>query len=206
MSIVKEFSHRRGFFNGYLRHISDSNEVSNQLSFSSSGEFQDPTNERHPENVVKNDDSMWTSLSNEDFGQWIQIELKQSIFDISAYAIGHGSTNYPKEFDFSVSFDGDNWLTLHNHTKSDDLKDIKGKIYRVNRVNARFFKWTNRGYNGNPKKNDCFYISFLDLYGTVISCHSAFGCTFFPYIQKMTIKSKDLKYLNLFIYIMLIKK
>ena len=183
MSIFKEFSTRRGFFQGYLRHISDNNEVNNELIFTESGHFKD---DRLPENVVKNDDSMWTSENNVTFGQWIQIELKNTILDISAYGIGHGSDNYPKEFDFSVSFDGKIWKKIHTHEESNDLKGVKGKIYKVKRTTARYFKWTNRGNNGNPETNNAFYISYLDFYGIVYKCNDDFGCSFFPHLQQKT--------------------
>ena len=191
--MIKEFSSTRGFFQGFLRFLSDNNKVDNELVFTQSGQLLP---DRNPENVLINNNSyVWTSEQNENFGQWIQIELKNTIFDISAYAIGHNGEDYPKTFNFSVSFDGVNWTTLHRLENSDDLKDVQGRIYNVERVNARFFKWINGGNNASPiletnPNINCFYISNLDLYGTVISCDSNFGCSFFPHIPKKTFNLK----------------
>ena len=134
------------------------------------------------------------------YGQWIQIELKNTILDISAYAIGYGGENHPKTFDFSISYDGVNWKTVHTHPESDDLYLIDGKIYKVKRTNARFFKWTNRG---EPRY---FYIATLDLYGTVYSCNPDFDCSFFPHLPKKTKSERHFQLSNFFVFIMILDK
>ena len=109
MSLFKEFPSRNGFFQGYLRYISDNNKIESELNFTQSGQGHE---DRNPENVLIKD-SVWTSNWDMNYGQWIQIELKNTILDISAYGIGYGGNNYPRTFDFSISYDGLNWKTVH---------------------------------------------------------------------------------------------
>ena len=40
MSLVKEFPSRNGFFQGYLRYISDNNKIESELNFTQSGQIE----------------------------------------------------------------------------------------------------------------------------------------------------------------------
>ena len=188
MATFQIFSASAGIKNGYLSYIKENCSVYDKLAFNQSGSLMG----RHPADIFINN-SLWSSEDNENFGQWIEIELINSFIDISAYGIGHDGNNYPRAFEFSVSFDGEIWKVLHNHTESDDLQNITGRIYPVDRVNARFFKWTNRGNNGNPNTSSIFYIKYLDLFGAVVDCDPKFGCSFYPHIQPNTVNCQLFK-------------
>ena len=185
---LKVYSTKNGLYHGFLRSLFDEGIILSHININNS-ESNHLHPDRKPEVVVDYNASFgscWTSESSDEYNQFYSIELKDYFLDISAYAIGHPNVNYPVDWDFSVSTNGEDWITLHQPRSNHDLKDTNGKIFHVKRSFVRYFKWTNKGPNNNGANQD-FYITKVDLYGSAVKCTQEENCKNVPHIEIPTI-------------------
>jgi hypothetical protein len=176
---MRRYSTSDGLYRGLLYNLVKSGRKS--VINTTSSERNSLYPERCVENIIDYDNTnLFTSAWNNDYGQWVQVELLDRFIDLKAYAMGINESNtYPRHWDIMVSMDGDKWNTPHQIRNSDDAN--YGNIFKFSKHIGfiRFFKIINRGMNkGNIPE---LYIDNVDLYGNVVECDT--NCSILPHIS-----------------------
>ena len=180
---IRKYLTSAGLYRGLLYNLVKAGKRSS-INLTSIGTWSGAS-ERVIDNVIDydNNDTIYTSVPNNNFGQWFQVELIDRFIDLKAYAIGYDEAKlYPRHWDIVVSMNGSKWNTPHVIRNNDD--SYNGHIFKFNeRIGfIRFFKFINRGLNGkNDKGNTAIYLNNIDLYGNTVECKN--NCTVFPHIQ-----------------------
>ena len=191
---MRQYSTYAGLYRGLLYNLVKTNK-NTSIKLTSSGNAP-----YYPERVVENiidydnPNSRFTSTTSAEYGQWVQVELKDRFIDLNAYALGYNGGNYPRHWDINVSMDGKEWNMPHVIRDNDD--SLNGHIFKFSKHIGfiRFFKITNKGDNSEPKHTD-FYLSNVDIYGNVVECNN--NCTVLPhiYFSNNRCKSKRINFL-----------
>jgi hypothetical protein len=178
---MRQYSTSAGLYRGLLYNLvkTGKRESINLTATETYSNYQD----RVIDNIIDYDnENMYTSLYDENFGQWVQIELVDRFIDLKAYALGLNGRNYPRHWDVFVSMDGNHWNNPHQIRNNDDSHN--GHIFKFTKHIGfiRFFKIINKGFNAeNDRVHNQLYISNIDLYGNVVECDN--NCTVFPHIS-----------------------
>ena len=163
------FYKENGLFQGVIKDIDNNNkEDIVKLTVSKSAY---PT--VYPkENAIdfSNWETYWLSIDNEEFGQWLQIELTDRWVSLTHFAFKSEIGGYPLSFSFNVSTDGSTWETLYSQNNIHLMKTPQ--IISVPKRVARFFRWENHGRSAHEQEGhiNVFRIALVDLYGTVTKC------------------------------------
>ena len=187
---MKSYPTSAGLYRGLLYNlVKTGKRASIELTSIGTSTAQSEIN-RVVDNIIDYDNNnIFTSIYNSNFGQWVQVELKDRFIDLKAYALGHNGGNYPRYWDIQVSMDGVNWNTPHQIRENDESKN--GHIFRFDKNIGfiRYFKIINRGMNGeNDSGNNELYLTNIDLYGNVVECNE--NCTLFPHLSLRTCHCK----------------
>ena len=115
---MRRYSTSAGLYKGLLYNLVKTGKKSSiNLKASTKPIYPD----RVVENIIDYDnDNLFTSTYDSNFGQWVQIELLDRFIDLKAYAFGYNGDNYPRHWDIQVSMDGINWNTQHEIRNNDD--------------------------------------------------------------------------------------
>ena len=161
-----------GLFEGVIRNIINNNRtdvVNIQASLMTLNQYS------HLKIIDFNTNHYWVSEDNDEFGQWISIELTDRWVSLTHYAF-QSTTGYAKSWDFEVSADGIDWFIVHSERNSDILN--QPTIFPVTKYVCRFFRITNRGNSNNINYPKRFRVQAIDLYGAVTHCDTT--CSSIP--------------------------
>ena len=168
------FPPSKGVFHGIFRNIVDTKGDS-QIKISVSGNHLN----RNPYNLINyNEDQDWTSEIDSDGLNWIQFEVLDRFFDITAYAL-KAPINYPRAWDLHLSLDGCKWTQIFETSENDNLNNSQPHIFSIQKRYgyARFLKMINRDTAVDNVGQNQLYLTKIDIYGWTRSCNN---CNFFP--------------------------
>ena len=154
---------------GYLRYLVLTNQK-DEIILSSSQRFSD---EYLLDFIITNPINYeFATIRNSNFGQYVQIELKNKPFYLYEYSYKshHLPIYYNMNWNFSVSKDNDEWIVVDSHTNDDVLKSFKEEKFKISKPGYyKFFRLTNTGYNYyndelTTESRTILYVAHLDLF------------------------------------------
>ena len=115
-------------------------------------------------------DNYWVSQEDNNYSQYIGIELKDRFVSLTHISFRSPSSGYPKSWDFLASADGSSWDTLFSKTNSDILSKDKGVTLKAKNKVYRFFKVVNKGQSAGTAYTTKLRVTALEVFGVVTPC------------------------------------
>ena len=117
----------------------------------------------------------WASLRNFGFGQFIQVELKHMMIDITHYSFENmGAIAYSMNWQFLGSKNGHDWEVLDEHINDSVLGQQLISVFPTESGKFSFFRILHTGlnyYSDCPDTNavrTILYVRNLDLFGSIL--------------------------------------
>ena len=182
------FPHQFGMFQGVIQNMV-MNEETDKISINASIFLDNYL----PSNVIdfNNLNSYWLSEDDPDFGQWLELELKDRWISLTKFSFHGGGGAPPLSFDFEAKENDKDWVTLYSQNNSDILLDGPKTLPISKKVVARKFRWINTGPCKHLFHQYSFRIAAVELFGAITKCSNQ--CT-------ATIPFKKIPFIDLTYY------
>ena len=110
--------------------------------------------------------SLWHSTIG--ISQWLQIDFKESVFQVSSYSIkSHSGVSQFRNYEFKASNDLDSWTVLHSLNNVDNFcPGLVSQNFPISNPNSfRYFRFQSTGLSCNS--GQFLIIQDLEFFGTL---------------------------------------